>query len=201
MGGGSERCHVFSEMGPIYKAFLTKAGFDVTLTENRDDFCKDKIAPYDLIIDYTTEGDLTEDQSCGLLNGIIAGKGFIGIHSAADSFKNTPGYISMLGGKFLTHPKQQPLTFNIKNHHHPVTKGLNDFEMVEELYLMETIGHFDLLMSTWYDGFEHPITWVKPYGHGRVLYTAFGHGKEQTEHPHFQQLIINGVHWVCRREN
>ncbi len=199
MGGRTTGFHQFEIMGPIYKQFLTEAGFDVTLTENRDDFKKEGIAPYDVVICYTTGEDLTPEQAGGLLGGICGGKGFIGVHSAADSFKQTPGYIPMVGGKFLTHPSYWPkLTFNVKNRHHPVTAGVEDFQMEEELYLMETYGHFDVLMSTWFEGFERPITWVKAYGHGRVLYTALGHADVQTKNENFQKLIVNGVKWAKR---
>jgi type 1 glutamine amidotransferase len=197
MGGHTKGFHEFGIMGPIYQKFLTEAGFDVRITEDRDDFKKDALAPFDVIVDYTTGEDLTADQAGGLMGGIVGGKGFVGVHSAADSFKNTPGYIDMVGGKFLTHPSYWPkLTFNIKNRFHPAMEGLEDFQMEEELYLMETCGHFDLLMSAHYQGFERPITWVKPYGHGRVFYTALGHDKVQTENPNFQRLIVNAVRWA-----
>ena len=197
MGGHTTGFHEFSIMGPMYRDFLTAAGFDVTLTENRDDFRAEAIRPYDVILCYTTGENLSPEQAAGLLGGIVGGKGFIGVHSAADSFKETPGYIAMVGARFLTHPSYWPkLTLNVRNRHHPVMEGIGDFEMEVELYLMETGGHFELLMSAWFDGFERPITWVKPYGHGRVLYTALGHAKQQTANPNFQRLIANGVRWA-----
>jgi len=199
MGGHTKGFHDFAVMGPIYKKFLIEAGFDVFVTENRDDFKGEAIKPYDVIVCYTTGEDLTGEQASGLLGGIIGGKGFVGVHSAADSFKQTPGYINMIGGKFLTHPHYWPkLTFNITSRFHPVVAGIEDFQMEEELYMMETNGHFDLLMTAWFEGFERPITWVKPYGYGRVLYTALGHDKVQTENPNFQKLITNGVRWALR---
>lgn len=197
MGGHTEGFHQFAIMGPIYEEFLKEAGFSVKTTEDRDYFTKEKIEPFDVVVDYTTGEDLTDEQRGGLLGSIIGGKGFIGVHSAADSFKNTPGYIPMVGGKFLTHPPgSTDLVFNVKNRHHPIMEGVEDFRMGEELYLMETYGHFDLLMSTWYQGFERPIAWVKPYGKGRVFYCALGHGKEQTENENFQRIIVNGVNWA-----
>lgn len=197
MGGHTTKFHEFHIMGPIYERFLKDAGFDVKLTEDREDFTPARIKPFDVIVDYTTGEDLTPDQAKGLMGGIIGGKGFVGVHSAADSFKNTPGYLNMVGGKFLTHPNYWPqLTINIKNRWHPVCEGLEDFSIEEELYLMETYGHFEVLMSTWFKGFERPMTWVKPYGHGRVVYTAFGHGQPQTENPNVQKLIVNAVRWA-----
>jgi len=199
MGGHTKGFHDFAVMGPIYEQFLTEAGFQVTITEDRDDFKAEALEPYDVIVDYTTGEDLTQEQVQGLLGGIVGGKGFVGVHSASDSFKQTPGYIDMVGGKFLTHPSYWPqLTFNVKNRFHPVMEGVEDFEMEEELYLMETYGHFELLMSTWFQGFERPITWVKPYGHGRICYTALGHDKVQTENPNFQRIVTNAIRWAHR---
>jgi len=200
MGGHTQGFHQFAIMGPIYNDFLTKAGFEVVTTEDRDAFTKDRLAPFDVIVVYTTGEDLNEEQRSGLLGGIIGGKGFVGVHSAADSFKNTTGYIPMVGGRFLTHPPGTiELVFNVKNRRHPVMEGIPDFTMAEELYLMETSGHFELLMSTWYKDFERPITWVKPYGNGRVVYTALGHGEAQTRDPNFQRLMVNAVRWAAAR--
>ena len=199
MGGHTEGFHVFSIMGPIYERFLTEAGFKVTITEDRDDFLAERIAPFDVIVCYTTGENLTQEQAEGLMGSIAhKGKGFVGTHSAADSFKETPGYLNMVGAKFLSHPSYWPeLTINVKNHNHPVVQGIDDFQLAEELYLMETYGHFEVLMSTWFKGFERPITWVKPYGQGRVAYTALGHDKPQTENSNFQQLVVNAVRWAA----
>lgn len=197
MGGHTKAFHDFAIMGPIYDKFLTEAGFEAVITEDRDDFKAENLAPFDVIVCYTTGENLNEEQAKGLLSGIAQGKGFVGTHSAADSFKETPGFINMVGGKFLYHPSYWPkLTFNVKNRFHPVVDGVLDFVMEEELYLMETYGHFDLLMSTWFKGFERPITWVKPYGQGRVCYTALGHDRVQTENPNFQRLVTNAVRWA-----
>ena len=195
MGGHTKGFHEFGIMGPIYRQFLSDTGFDVTISENRDDFKAEAIMPYDVIACYTTGENLTEEQRAGLMGAIISGKGFVGLHSAADSFKQTPGYIPMVGGQFITHPAPREYTFKILKSH-PITNGVEDFKMVEELYLMETCGHFDLLMSTMYKGLERPIAWVKGYGHGRVFYLALGHGEEQTNNPNFQKLVINGIRWA-----
>jgi len=198
MGGHTKDFHDFAVMGPIYERFLSAEGFDVYITEDRDDFAPDRIAPYDVIVNYTTGENLTKEQSTGLLRGIAGeGKGFVGVHSTADSFKQTPGFINMVGGKFLMHPFYWPkLTFHITDPAHPIMEGLEDFEMEEELYLMETYGHFELLMTTSFEGFERPISWVKPYGLGRVFFTALGHDKLQTENPNFQKMVVNAVRWA-----
>ncbi len=60
---------------------------------------------------------------------------------------------------------------------------------------MDYVGRFDPLMEVEFNSFKMPVTWVKPYGCGRVFYTALGHGSEQTENPNFQRMIVNAVRW------
>ena len=71
------------------------------------------------------------------------------------------------------------------------------FTMPEELYLMDYLSHFDTVLITEFNSFKLPIAWVKPYGHGRVFYTALGHGKDQHENAHFQQMVVNGIRWAA----
>lgn len=197
MGGRTTGYHEFQVMGPIYKDFLEKAGFRVTLSEDRDLFLKERMADFDVVVDYTTGEDLSDAQRDGLLGAIRSGKGFVGVHSAADSFKKTEGYIPMVGGRFLMHPSPRSYVFRVLNPHHPTMADVPDFEMVEELYLMETVGHFELLMSTRFKGIDRPISWAKGYGLGRVFYTALGHGEEQTRNPNFQRIVVNAVRWTA----
>jgi len=58
------------------------------------------------------------------LAAIEAGKGFVGIHSATDSFrtKGIDPYIAMLGGEFLSHGEQQTATMKITAPHFPASK-------------------------------------------------------------------------------
>jgi type 1 glutamine amidotransferase len=196
MGGHTQGFHEFSEMGPIYEQFLTQAGYAVKLTEDRDDFLAERLAEVDVVVVYTTGGTLTDSQAGGLLNFVKSGRGFVGVHSAADSFHNCRAYERMVGGIFLTHPPTIPHTFKVTNADHPCMAGLpNEFTMPEELYLMDYIGRFDPLMTVCFNSFELPVAWVKPYGCGRVFYSASGHGREQTENPQVQRMIINAVRW------
>lgn len=198
MGGQSKGYHEFEIMGPIYRQFLEAADYEVKVTEDRDDFLADRLADVDVVVDYTTAGSLTDPQAAGLLNFIKGGRGFVGIHSAADSFHNSRAYERMVGGLFLTHPPTIPHPFRVVKPVHPCMEGVPAaFTMPEELYLMDYIGQFDTLMTASFNSFELPVTWVKPYGCGRVFYTALGHGREQTEQPHFQRMVVNAVRWAA----
>ena len=196
MGGHTKGFHEFSVMAPIYEAFLSAAGFEVKITEDRDDFLAERLEDVDVVVDYTTGETLADKQAAGLLGFVKNGRGFVGVHSAADSFHNCRAYERMVGATFLTHPPTIPHTFKLSQPAHPCMQGIPaEFTLPEELYMMDYIGQFDTLMVTDFNSFRLPMAWVKPYGCGRVFFTALGHGKEQTENQWFQKMVVNAVRW------
>ncbi len=102
----------------------------------------------------------------------------------------------MLGARFLAHPPIGPFAVHVDAPDHPVMRGVGDFEITDELYTMETLAPFDALASADLGGFRRPLAWVRPYGLGRVCYSALGHGLEQLEHPSVRQILRNALGWV-----
>jgi type 1 glutamine amidotransferase len=47
-------------------------------------------------------------------------------------------------------------------------------------------------------GREHPNTWAREEGKGRVFYTATGHREDVWTNPTFQSILIGAIHWVTR---
>jgi len=209
IGGGSKEFHDFSVMGPIFKEFLEKLGMKITLTEDLDMFLTKNIRKFHVILCYTMGREINPEQEKGLLNAIVGApwgdtgdpKGFVGVHCASCSFLNSQEYLRMLGGKFLTHPPSGEIfNFKVTKTDHPVMEGINDFSLKDELYLFEAYPPYDLLISSEYKGFSRPVTWVKPYGLGRVFYTALGHGEEQIKSKIFQTIITNAIYWTAQKD-
>ncbi len=204
IGGLETKFHDFSVMGPIFKDFLEKSGFEVTLTEDLDFFLPQNIKKFHVIVCYTTGRELTQEQESGLLNAIIGSpwgetgepKTFIGVHGASSSFQNSKAYLRMLGARFLIHPPLgEEYRFQVIKPDHPIMQGVSDFTLMDELYLMERYPPFETLVICDYRGFLHPIVWTKSYGLGNVFYTALGHGEEQINQKVFQKMIINAINW------
>ncbi len=209
IGGGNKKLHDFSVTGPILKDFLEEFSMKITLTEDLDMFLPNEIRKFDVILCYTMGRELNSEQEKGLLNAIVGApwgdtgepKGFVGVHCASSSFLNSQNYLRMLGGKFLTHPPLGEIyDFKVTKPEHPVMEGITDFSLKDELYLFETYPPFDLLITSDYNGFLRPITWVKSYGLGRVFYTALGHGEEQIKNNTFQRIIINAIYWTAQKD-
>lgn len=204
MGGDDRRYHDFERLLPILQELLERVELNVTLSENPDMFLPGNIEQFHLIVCYTLGHTLTSEQEKGLLEAIRGDpwndsaktKGFIGIHGASCSFLNSEAYLRMLGGRFLVHPPMGALQLEILNPNHPVTRGVTDFSLEDELYLLEMYPPYEPLVICHYGEFQRPVIWVKPYGLGKVIYIGLGHGEEQLKHKAFQEILANAARWI-----
>jgi uncharacterized protein len=195
-----------------------KHGFEVVCTKDGTVFTKQNLAQCDVVVFYTC-GELTSagvdhqppmtlEGKKNLLSAIAAGVGFVGIHSAADTFdrKAHDPYLDMLGGQFATHGQQQPGTAKLVDPAFPGLKGLGDFSFTEEWYVLKNFSpdvHVILEMQP--DGMQgaayqrapYPQTWAHMSGKGRVFYTALGHRQDVWTNPAFQQLLLAGLNWTA----
>ena len=63
-----------------------------------------------------------------------------------------PDVMEVLGTQFKAHPPIDKFTVEVVNKDHELTKGLEDFEVVDELYLSNTTAEIDILMKTTFEG-------------------------------------------------
>jgi type 1 glutamine amidotransferase len=197
-GGG---VHDWRNCTPILASVLEKTNdFEITFTENLDDL-KERIKQYDIIIQYTTGMQLAKEQEKGLCDFIQNGGGYVGIHSASDSFKNADRYWEMLGGRFAGHGGGKFMV-HIYDRDHVITKGMRDFEIQDETYAHNYHRNAQMRSLTRMNrGKERQsMSWVSSYGKGRVFYTGNGHGREAWTNPHFQRLVVRATYWAAVRK-
>ena len=198
-----------------------KNGFEVVCTQDGAVFDGD-LDQYDCFAFYTS-GNLTgksdkpqpgepmsPEGKDRFMAAIEAGKGFVGIHSATDSFRSSAidRYIAMIGGEFLGHNAQQKAKMKVTDPKFPGMAGLGDgFEMMEEWYafvkfasdlhvilVQETEG----MKGTNYQRPSYPATWARMQGKGRVFYTSLGHREDVITGPEFAQVLLGGLSWTMR---
>ena len=188
---------------------------------------------FDAYFFYTT-GNLTEagtdknppmtpEGKQAFLDAIHQGKGFIGTHSASDTFhspnydhpdlryKNDPPgqldpYIAMLGGEFIVHGAQQRSRMIPADRQFPGMEDFpEDFRPLEEWYSLKNFApdlHVILLQDTigmegrMYQRPPYPATWARAYGRGRVFFTSMGHREDIWTNPVFKKLLFGGIHWA-----
>lgn len=196
-GGG----HDWENNPPILKAVLDATkDFEVTFTENLDDL-KARIKQFDVLAVYTTGMKLTKEQEAGMCDFVQSGGGFVGIHSATDSFKDSDRYWEMVGGRFAGHGGGK-FAVHIYDKEHPITKNLNDFEIQDETYRHDYHKNAQMrsLIRMSHGEERQSMAWVSHYGKGRVFYTGLGHGRAAWTNPCFQRLAVHGMYWAAGRE-
>jgi type 1 glutamine amidotransferase len=83
---------------------------------------------------------------------------------------------------------------------HPITKGLENFPIDDELYAKlqgnEPIKVLVEADSDWSKKTE-PLVFVREYGEGRVVQNAFGHDKKAILTPSVAKIIARGAEWAA----
>ena len=156
-----------------------------------------ELSSFDLIVFYWTRGALTDPRKNGLLNWIASGKGFVGVHSAAASFRECPEFRCMLGGFFVTHPKPRQYQVSVVDPEHPITKDMIEFFATDEMYVTDYDPRVSILACSLWKGEKVPVVWTKSWGDGRVFYLALGHDGEACRDEHFETLLIRGSLWAA----
>ncbi len=162
----------------------------------------DGLDAYQTVLFYTDVGELTAGQEEGLLSYISSGGGFFGLHTAAASFRESEGYHSMLNGFFNGHSPYMDFTVNVSDVDHPITQGLDDYDVKDELYYLKHNPDASHHLMHAYDNTKdetHVMAFHHTYGEGRVFYYALGHDMVVLENPSFQEVIRRGVLWVGNR--
>ncbi len=214
-----------------------KNGWEFTFSKDGSKFGKDYLAQFDAVFFYTT-GDLlspgTDKQppmsaegKQALFDYVRAGHGFVGTHSASDTFhteneskkgpdryvnhgEKADAYVRFLGGEFIKHDAQQVAKLTVTDPKFPGFEKVGpDFSFQEEWYSLKdftpdihvlTVIDAPSMKGPDYARPPYPNTWARGEGKGRVWYTAMGHREDVWTNPTFQQILIGGIKWALGEE-
>jgi type 1 glutamine amidotransferase len=171
---------------------------------------------FDAVAFYTTgELEMDEEQKASLLSFVKEdGKGFIGIHSATDTFYKWPEYGEMIGGYFDLHPWntfQAPVI--VEDREHPIVKHFPaTFVTLDEIYQAKNYTREKVRVLMRLDESkidlanknvrrtdkDFAVAWMKQYGNGRVFYSTFGHTVESWERQDIQKMWLEAVKWALK---
>jgi len=201
--------HKPEEFKNLFVPWLEKEGFNVVVSNSLEIYAdKEKMNNFDLIIQAWTMGELTKDETAGLLEAVKNGTGLAGCHGGTgDSFRSNTSYLFMVGGQFVAHPGGQiKYKVNITNHDDPITKELSDHYVNTEQYYMLVDPGVDVLATTtftgehasWVEGVEMPVVWKKRFGEGKVFYSSLGHSISDFEVYEVMEIMKRGFLWAIR---
>ncbi len=185
--------------------------YALTATQDVAAIAPEKLAGYAAVVFYTTgELPVPPEHRDALLAYVRRGGGFVGIHPATDTFYKFPAWADFLGGWFDGHPWHEKAGVQVVRRDHPAAQGLDPrFEIVDEIYQFRSYRPEPLHVVLKLDPTsveigkgkrqdrEYALAWAKPYGRGRVFYTALGHRPEVWRDARFLQHLGGGLDWAA----
>ncbi len=178
------------------------------------DFTKDNLQKYDLVFFYTTgKLPIKEEDLDYFFNTWLKqkGHGFIGAHSATDTYGDYKPYWDMVGGTFNGHPwgSGTKVTVSVHDTKHPASKPWGDeFEIQDEIYQyknwqpekVHVLMSLNMAKCEPKMPYQVPVAWVKNYGDGKVFYTNLGHNEATWANKTFIKSMEGGIRWVMGLE-
>ena len=213
-GKGYVHENIAASVAAIRKMGVEK-GFDVDVSDDPASFSDANLKQYAALVfsNSNNEAFATDAQRDAFKRYIQGGGGFVGIHSASGSQRDWPYYWSVLGGKFVVHPKMQKFTVRVVDSAHVATQDVPaEFEWTDEFYFNDHLNpgihpvlvadrtklHLLDAMKVDPTSFPNPtpLAWWQKFDGGREFYIALGHNKEDYANPTLYRLIENGILWA-----
>jgi type 1 glutamine amidotransferase len=204
--------HQPQEVADVLAGALRQDGFEVEVSCTLDAFKdRDKLMGLSLIVPHWTMGRTAGEQTKAVLDAVESGVGLAGCHGGmCDAFRDNTDWHFLTGGQWVAHPGNDGVKYTVRitDKSHPVTAGIDDFEVASEQYYMHVDPGVKVLATTRFpvaEGphtpngpVEMPVLWTKSYGRGRVFYDALGHTAKVVASEPNLTIMRRGFKWAAR---
>ena len=176
---------------------------------------------YAAVIFANTTGDLPLPDKQAFIGWVKSGGGFVGMHSASDTFHHFAPYLEMVGAEFKAHGAQVQVEPINQDQACPACAHLPPtWKVFDEIYQFQNFDRskvhglltLDQHPNNHTPG-DYPVSWCKEFGKGRVFYTSLGHREDvwDPEAPDrknpkelaqaYQKHILAGIRWAIGLES
>lgn len=182
---------------------LGDAAFQFDWIEDAKEWSAERMAQYPLVVLVKSNNVSSTDREPWVDDAVEqafrdyvrGGKGLLVVHSGTAGHRDKPVLRALMGGAFLRHPPQCPVTVAPKEGH-PLAEGSAPFTVQDEHYLMALDdAAADVFLTTTSEHGTEPGGWTRTEGAGRVCVLTPGHNVEVWLHPSFQTLLRNALRW------
>ena len=205
------------EREPFFKMFQDNS--EITFTEAKqgkaaEAYERDDLLSYDVVVLYDMIKTITEPQKAKFLSLLDKGVGLVVLHHALVSYADWPDHERIIGGTYkepdpnkpgtvteqagYQHDVEIPVVIVAKDH--PVTAGLKDFTIHDEIYWgFRVQPDVTPLLTTTQPKSGKPLAWVRTQGKSRVVFIQLGHGPEAFENANYRKVVAQSIRWTARR--
>lgn len=205
---------------PFFQMFRDDTGIAFTAAAhasktNATVYERDDLLSYDAVLLYDMPTTITEMQKARFQALFDKGVGLVVLHHALVSYQNWSEYEQIIGGRYQEpdpnkpgrvteavgwqHDVEVPVVIVATNH--PVTTGLKDFTIHDEIYWGFRVGSdVTPLITTTHPKSGKPLGWCRTQGKSRVVFIQSGHGKEAFNDMNYRKLLAQAIRWTARGE-
>ena len=195
----------------------------------------DRISACQFLITYTCDLMPTPQEAIAIKAFLEGGGRWLALHgtnsilrftdAGVDAPDERPDVMEILGTQFKAHPPIGTFRVEVTDKAHALTRGLEDFDIIDELYITKTTAPIKVLMQTRFDGEATgfvedkyndvvvPILYLRDHGQGGVLYNTLGHCRSHYDvfelmpfwdhpercgwnYPVYYETLRRGIRWA-----
>ena len=203
------------EHKPFYGVFnsLRNISYDTLVHPKVNPFIASPgVTKYDVLVFYDMGDSLPPSHQQAYMDLLQKGKAMIFLHHSLVSYQKWPEFIKIVGGQYHTNPvvvngdtlranyeHDVNIPVKVENTNHAVTRGINDFEIFDEVYGdVEILPTVQPLLSTTHPKSMRYVAWINHYGNSDVLYIQLGHGPSGFSNPNYLKLIQQAIEWSAK---
>jgi uncharacterized protein len=128
------------------------------------------------------------------------GQGIVALHHTLLAYPQWPLWRELTGidPAWQSYHHDQRLKVQVAQRDHPITAGLNDFELVDETYQMnEPDAGSQILLTTAHPTSLKAQAWVRSFGLARVFSLVLGHDNQAWGNAGFEEVLARGIRWAA----
>jgi len=167
---------------------------------------------FDAVVFYDMPAETAERFKTDFVNLLNEGIGVVFLHHSIASYQTGwDGFEEILGGKYHEKAGEKDgkpykassylegvdVPIHVVNPRHPVTEGIGDFELRDEVYgNFEVLPGVRALLETGHPKSSRTIGWWHTYGKSTIVYLQPGHDQAAYTDCHFRRLVLQAIHFV-----
>ena len=200
------------EVEPFFRIFTDNPEIQFTVAKHgkaAEVYEREDLLTFDVAVLYDMPKTITEPQKEKFLALLKKGAGLVVLHHALVSYPDWPEYADLIGGRYLQadektgkagyqHNVDIPVQIAAKDH--PITSGLKDFTIHDEIYWGFRVDpKAQPLLTTTHEKSGNPIAWTMPRETGRTVYVQLGHGPSAYDNPAYREIVARCIRWAAKR--
>ena len=206
------------ERDAFFKVFSENPKITFTHAEHSkgtaDAFDRPDLFNYDVVVLYDMPKEINDAEKKRFVELFNKGIGLVVLHHALVSYQHWPEYERIVGGHYpeedgkggvvtdkvgYQHDVQHTVKIVAKDH--PVTAGISDFPIDDEIYWgFRTGSDIKPLITSDHPKSGKPLGWTRDEGKSRIVYLQLGHGPDAYSNPNYRKLVAQSIDYVAAKK-